>query len=61
MRICYFTSWSQYLAGDASYTIDDIRTDLCDHFMYAFADMEENKLAPSDPEQEQMWVDTSGF
>uniref|UniRef100_A0A8C5LWJ1 Acidic mammalian chitinase n=2 Tax=Leptobrachium leishanense TaxID=445787 RepID=A0A8C5LWJ1_9ANUR len=44
--VCYFTSWSQYRPAPASYTPGDIDPQLCTHLIYAFATMNNNKIAP---------------
>lgn len=45
-RGCFFTNWSQYRPGIASFFPEDIDPTLCSHIIYAFADMVGNRLAP---------------
>ncbi|KAK7111416.1 chitotriosidase-1-like [Littorina saxatilis] len=43
-RVCYYTNWSQYRNGDASFFPEDIDTSLCSHVIFAFAKLDGNHL-----------------
>ncbi|KAK7113448.1 chitinase-3-like protein 1 [Littorina saxatilis] len=45
-RVCYYTNWSQYRNGDASFFPEDIDPLLCSHAIFAFAKLDGNHLAP---------------
>uniref|UniRef100_A0A8D0B9X3 Acidic mammalian chitinase n=1 Tax=Salvator merianae TaxID=96440 RepID=A0A8D0B9X3_SALMN len=44
--VCYFTNWAQYRPEPAKYFPSNIDPQLCTHLIYAFATMNENKIAP---------------
>uniref|UniRef100_A0A8C5LVB2 Acidic mammalian chitinase n=1 Tax=Leptobrachium leishanense TaxID=445787 RepID=A0A8C5LVB2_9ANUR len=44
--VCYFTNWSQYRPEPAKYLPGNIDPQLCTHLIYAFATMNDNKIAP---------------
>ncbi|KAM4795863.1 acidic mammalian chitinase-like [Rhinophrynus dorsalis] len=44
--VCYFTNWSQYRPEPAKYMPGNIDPQLCTHLIYAFATMNDNKIAP---------------
>ncbi|XP_053101265.1 probable chitinase 10 isoform X3 [Hemicordylus capensis] len=44
--VCYFTNWSQYRPEPAKYFPSNIDPNLCTHLIYAFATMNQNKIAP---------------
>uniref|UniRef100_A0A8D0GSA1 GH18 domain-containing protein n=1 Tax=Sphenodon punctatus TaxID=8508 RepID=A0A8D0GSA1_SPHPU len=44
--VCYFTNWSQYRPEPAKYFPSNVDPHLCTHLIYAFATMNENKIAP---------------
>ncbi|KAM4797428.1 acidic mammalian chitinase-like [Rhinophrynus dorsalis] len=44
--VCYFTNWSQYRPEPAKYMPGNIDPQLCTHLIYAFATMNNNKIAP---------------
>ncbi|XP_060087395.1 acidic mammalian chitinase-like [Heteronotia binoei] len=44
--VCYFTNWSQYRPEPAKYFPSNIDPNLCTHLTYAFATMNQNKIAP---------------
>ncbi|XP_063307623.1 acidic mammalian chitinase-like [Pelobates fuscus] len=46
--VCYFTNWSQYRPEPATYMPGNIDPQLCTHLIYAFATMSNNKIAPSE-------------
>ncbi|KAK7113445.1 chitinase-3-like protein 1 [Littorina saxatilis] len=43
-RVCYYTNWSQYRNGDASYFPEDIDPLLCSHAIFSFAKLDGNHL-----------------
>ncbi|XP_053310229.1 acidic mammalian chitinase-like [Spea bombifrons] len=44
--VCYFTNWSQYRPEPAKYMPGNIDPQLCTHLIYAFATMNDHKIAP---------------
>ncbi|XP_006866059.1 PREDICTED: acidic mammalian chitinase-like [Chrysochloris asiatica] len=44
--VCYFTNWSQYRPEPAKFFPKDVDPCLCTHLVYAFATMNDNKIAP---------------
>uniref|UniRef100_A0A8D0GUL5 Acidic mammalian chitinase n=1 Tax=Sphenodon punctatus TaxID=8508 RepID=A0A8D0GUL5_SPHPU len=44
--VCYFTNWAQYRPEPAKYLPQNVDPHLCTHLMYAFATMNDNKIAP---------------
>ncbi|KAJ8784699.1 hypothetical protein J1605_008050 [Eschrichtius robustus] len=44
--VCYFTNWSQYRPEPAKFFPRDVDPCLCTHLIYAFATMNDNKIAP---------------
>lgn len=44
--VCYFTNWSQYRPDPAKFFPKDVDPCLCTHLIYAFATMNDNKIAP---------------
>ncbi|XDA70292.1 hypothetical protein R6Z07F_000667 [Ovis aries] len=44
--VCYFTNWSQYRPEPAKFFPKDVDPCLCTHLIYAFATMNDNKIAP---------------
>nr|XP_028590001.1 acidic mammalian chitinase-like [Podarcis muralis] len=44
--VCYFTNWSQYRPEPAKYFPNNIDPNLCTHLIYAFATMNQHKIAP---------------
>ncbi|KAM9691453.1 acidic mammalian chitinase-like [Dama dama] len=44
--VCYFTNWSQYRPEPANFFPKDVDPCLCTHLIYAFATMNDNKIAP---------------
>ncbi|OXA59868.1 putative chitinase 3 [Folsomia candida] len=50
--ICYFASWSYYRTGKGSFSPENANPSLCTHVIYAFANLDKNKIAirESDPQ-----------
>uniref|UniRef100_A0A8D0GV28 Acidic mammalian chitinase n=1 Tax=Sphenodon punctatus TaxID=8508 RepID=A0A8D0GV28_SPHPU len=44
--VCYFTNWSQYRPEPAKYFPNNVDPNLCTHLIYAFATMNQHKIAP---------------
>ncbi|KAK7116314.1 acidic mammalian chitinase-like [Littorina saxatilis] len=44
-RVCYYTNYSQYRPGNASFFPEDIDPSLCSHIIFAFAKLSGNHLA----------------
>jgi chitinase len=44
--VCYYTNWAQYNRGPKIFVPENIDASLCTHYIYAFAKMDGNKLAP---------------
>lgn len=44
--MCYFTSWAPKRPGAGRFEVENIDPFLCTHVIYAFAGMENNRLAP---------------
>nr|XP_023652443.1 acidic mammalian chitinase-like [Paramormyrops kingsleyae] len=42
---CYFTNWAQYRPGAGKYFPTNVDPCLCDHLIYAFANMNNNEIA----------------
>ncbi|XP_062997927.1 chitinase-3-like protein 1 [Elgaria multicarinata webbii] len=42
--VCYFTSWSQYRETSGRFIPDEIDPHLCTHIIYAFANIENNRI-----------------
>ncbi|XP_055385952.1 probable chitinase 10 isoform X2 [Condylostylus longicornis] len=47
--VCYAPNWSRYRTGVAKFDASFILPDLCTHLIYAFANLVNNTVAPSDP------------
>ncbi|KAM4700203.1 acidic mammalian chitinase-like [Discoglossus pictus] len=54
--VCYFTNWSQYRPGPATYWPADVDPDLCTHIIYAFASMENHMIAPYEVNDEELYL-----
>uniref|UniRef100_A0A3B4Z2V6 GH18 domain-containing protein n=1 Tax=Stegastes partitus TaxID=144197 RepID=A0A3B4Z2V6_9TELE len=52
---CYFTNWAQYCPGAGMYLPTDIDPCLCDHLIYAFAGMDNNKIKTSKQHDEKLY------
>ena len=44
--VCYMTNWSQYRPDAGKFLPDNVDPFMCTHLIYAFAKLENNKLAP---------------
>lgn len=49
------TSWSQKRPGAGKFTPDDINPALCTHVVYAFATLDEHKLAEASDKDPEMY------
>ncbi|NXH21869.1 CHIA chitinase, partial [Bucco capensis] len=58
---CYFTNWAQYRPGPGKYTPDDIDPCLCDHLIYAFAGMNDNKITTYEWNDETLYKSFNGL
>ncbi len=54
-RVCYYTNWSQYRPGTGRFTPELVPAQHCSHLIYAFADMEGNRLKAYE------WNDESSY
>lgn len=50
--VCYFTNWSAKRKGKGHYEPEDIDASLCTHVIYAFANIKEFKIVPTEPVDE---------
>lgn len=46
--MCYFTNWSSKRKGKGRYEPEDIDGQLCTHVIYAFANIKEYKIVPTE-------------
>ncbi|XP_078604331.1 uncharacterized protein LOC144878045 isoform X1 [Branchiostoma floridae x Branchiostoma japonicum] len=44
--VCYYTNWAQYRKPPWNYVPENVDPNLCTHVIYAFANMEDNRLKP---------------
>ncbi|KAL8588979.1 hypothetical protein ACOMHN_065761 [Nucella lapillus] len=45
-RVCYYTNWSQYRSGAGKFVPENVDPTVYTHYIYAFATMHGNQLAP---------------
>ncbi|KRZ18255.1 putative endochitinase [Trichinella pseudospiralis] len=60
IRGCYFTNWSQYRTGDASYLPEHYQPGLCTHIFFAFAKFTDNFIVTT-TEYNDIKSDNSGL
>ncbi|XP_028260746.1 acidic mammalian chitinase-like [Parambassis ranga] len=53
---CYFTNWAQYRPGAGKYLPTNIDPCLCDHLIYAFADMKNNMITTYEWNDEKLYT-----
>lgn len=46
--VCYLGSWANYRTGNGKFVVEDIDPFLCTHLMYAFAKVQNGKVASDD-------------
>ncbi|XP_028414189.1 chitotriosidase-1-like [Dendronephthya gigantea] len=57
VRVCYYTSWSQYRPDPMKYYPENVDASLCSHVIYAFAQIGDgHKLATFDQNDEKMFL-----
>uniref|UniRef100_A0A8C5P7I3 Acidic mammalian chitinase n=1 Tax=Leptobrachium leishanense TaxID=445787 RepID=A0A8C5P7I3_9ANUR len=59
--VCYFTNWSQYRPEPAKYMPGHIDPQLCTHLIYAFATMNNNKIAPYEWNDDVLYKQYNGL
>ncbi|KAK4337090.1 hypothetical protein RND71_044191 [Anisodus tanguticus] len=51
--VCYYTNWSRKRPGAGKFEIKDIDPMLCTHVIYAFAGLKDNKIEPTEENDEE--------
>uniref|UniRef100_A0A4X2KHM8 GH18 domain-containing protein n=1 Tax=Vombatus ursinus TaxID=29139 RepID=A0A4X2KHM8_VOMUR len=51
--VCYLTSWAQYRPSPAFLFPEDLDPYLCTHLVYAFASMQNNRITPTERNDEE--------
>ncbi|XP_008145373.2 acidic mammalian chitinase-like [Eptesicus fuscus] len=59
--VCYFTNWSQYRPGIASYMPENVDPCLCTHIIYAFAGMANNQITTIEWNDEVLYAGINGL
>ncbi|XP_053406596.1 probable chitinase 10 [Mercenaria mercenaria] len=59
--VCYFTNWAQYRPGPGKYLPRDIDPNLCTHLIYSFAKLENNELALTEWNDEDLYAEFNGL
>lgn len=53
--VCYYTNWSRKRPGSGKFNINDIDPMLCTHLIYAFAGLKDNKIEPTEENDEEYY------
>ncbi|KAK3593300.1 hypothetical protein CHS0354_031359 [Potamilus streckersoni] len=53
--VCYYTNWSQYRPNIGKFLPENIPPQLCTHVIFAFADVVDNRLAPLESSDEDLY------
>lgn len=53
--VCYYTNWSRKRPGLGKFEITDIDPMLCTHVIYAFAGLKDNKIEPTEENDEDYY------
>lgn len=53
--VCYYTNWSRKRPGSGKFEITDIDPNLCTHVIYAFAGIKDNKIEPTEENDEEYY------
>jgi len=53
--VCYYTNWSRKRPGNGKFEISDIDPMLCTHLVYAFAGLKDNKIEPTEENDEEYY------
>ena len=53
--VCYYTNWSRKRPGTGKFSISDIDANLCTHLVYAFAGIKDNKIEPTEENDEEYY------
>ena len=53
--VCYYTNWSRKRPGPGKFEISHIDPMLCTHLIYAFAGLKDNKIEPTEENDEEYY------
>ena len=54
MRVCYYTNWAQFRPTDSQFVAGRIPPQLCTHIIFAYADIRETDVQPTEPNDVEM-------